>query len=70
MDPLGLGFRDNDDTYGESDMSDAPGEIPPGDLRPYEPILVMLLAATDKLVEAYELLRGPDAVEDTDPEVE
>jgi hypothetical protein len=30
-------------------MSEEPGEIPPGDSLPYELILVMLLAATDKL---------------------
>jgi hypothetical protein len=50
-------------------MSEEPGEIPPGDNLPYELILVMLLAATDRL-EAYELLLGPDAVDDTDPDVE
>jgi hypothetical protein len=52
-----------------SDTSEEPGEIPPGDNFLYELILVMLLAATDK-VEAYELLLGPDAVDDTDPNVE
>jgi hypothetical protein len=42
-------FNDKEVTYGESDMSEEPGEIPPGDNLPYELILVMLLAATDKL---------------------
>jgi hypothetical protein len=46
-----------------------PGDMPPGDNLPYEFILVILLAASDN-VEAYELLLGPDAVDDTDPEVE
>lgn len=46
-----------------------PGDMPPGDNLPYEFILVILLAARDK-VDAYELLLGPDAVDDTDPEVE
>jgi len=68
-DPRGLGFKDSEVTYGESNMSILPGDIPPGDPLPYEFRLVMLLAATDK-VDAYELLLGPEAVEDTDPEVE
>lgn len=46
-----------------------PGEIPPGDNRPYELILVMLLAVTER-VEAYELFLGPEAVDDTEPEFE
>jgi hypothetical protein len=50
-------------------MSEAPGDIPPGDSRPYEFILVRLLAAVDN-VEAYELFRGPDVVDETDPEIE
>lgn len=50
-------------------MSVAPGEIPTGDNRPYEFMLVILLTANDN-VEAYELLLGPDAVEEMDPEVE
>jgi hypothetical protein len=69
MEPRGLGFNDSEVTYGESDMSEEPGEIPPGDNLPYELILVMLLAATDKF-EVYELLLGPDVVDDTDPDVE
>lgn len=56
-------------TYGESDISEPPGEIPPGDNRPYEPMLVILLAATES-VEAYEPFLGPEAVEETDPDVE
>ena len=43
--------------------------MPPGESRPYEFMLVMLLAAIDK-VEAYELLLGPDAVDEIDPDVE
>lgn len=43
--------------------------MPPGDKRPYELTLVTLLAAIDN-VEAYELLLGPDAVDDIDPGVE
>jgi hypothetical protein len=51
-------------------MSEAPGDIPPGESRPYELILVILLAAIDNVEEAYELFRGPDVVDETDPEVE
>lgn len=65
MEARGLGF---DDMYGES-VSIAPGETAPGDSFPYEPILVIPLVATDN-EEAYELFLGPEAVDDTDPEVE
>ena len=56
-------------TYGESLPSVGTGETPPGDKRPYEFMLVMLLAAIDN-VEAYELLLGPDAVDDIEVDVE
>ena len=46
-----------------------PGEMPPGDSRPYELMLVMLLAVTER-VDAYELFLGPEAVDDTEPEFE
>ncbi|KAL5324317.1 hypothetical protein ACEPPN_008862 [Leptodophora sp. 'Broadleaf-Isolate-01'] len=46
-----------------------PGETPPGDRRPYELMLVILLAVTER-VEAYELFLGAEAVDDTEPEVE
>jgi hypothetical protein len=48
-DPRGLAFRDNEVTYGESLPSVGTGEMPPGDSRPYEFMLVMLLAAIDKV---------------------
>jgi hypothetical protein len=55
--------------YGES-MSIIPGETAaPGDNLPYEPKLVILLAVTDN-EEAYELFLGPEAVDDTEPDVE
>jgi len=47
-------------------VSVAQGEIPPGDSRPYDETVVILLAAIDN-VEAYELFLGPDAVEDIEP---
>lgn len=46
--PLGLGLSDKEVTYGESPLvSVALGEIPPGDKRPYEFILDILLAASE-----------------------
>jgi len=45
------------------------GERPPGDNRPYELRLVMLLVVTER-VEAYELFLGTEAVDDTEPEFE
>lgn len=72
----GLGFRESEVTYGvsvirTSVISEPPGDIPPGESRPYDELtLVMLLAAIDKVEEAYELFRGPDVVEETEPEVE
>jgi hypothetical protein len=62
-------LRDNEVTYGESLPSVGTGEIPPGDNLPYEFILVILLAAIDR-VEVYEPLRGPEAVEEIDPDAE
>lgn len=50
-------------------MSIAPGDAALGDSFPYDPILVKLLAVTDN-EEAYELFLGPDAVDDTDADVE
>lgn len=46
-----------------------PGDSPPGDSRPYEDIVVILLAAKDR-VDAYELLLGPDAVDEIEPWLE
>jgi hypothetical protein len=68
-DTRGLGFRDIEVTYGESLPSVGTGEMPPGDSRPYEFMLVILLEAIER-VEAYELLLGPDAVDDVEPDVE
>lgn len=59
-------------TYGESLPSVGTGEMPPGESRVYEFMLVMLvilLAANDN-VDAYELLLAPDAVDDIEADVE
>ena len=56
-------------TYGESLPSVGTGEMPPGESRPYELMLVILLAPIDK-VETYELLLGPEAVDEIEPDVE
>jgi hypothetical protein len=72
----GLGFRESEVTYGVSLIrasvtSGPPGDIPPGESRPNDELtLVMLLAAIDNVEEAYELFRGPDVVDETEPEVE
>lgn len=70
MEPRGLGLREIDVRYGESLPSVGTGEIPPGDKRPNEFMLVKLLEPIERVVEAKELDLGPDAVDDIDPEVE
>lgn len=66
---LGLGLREIEVTYGESQLSVGMGEIPPGDRRPRveEHKLVILLPPIDRVVE-YELDLRSEVVDDIELE--